>query len=373
MVALYTNPRGSTKQNGFQTSVGKNQGYIKSIRSIPIQNRKPEIEDQTVDLRDLYRARRAIAGIARRTPLVRSAALSALTGAEVYLKLETVQETGSFKLRGAANRLLNLTPAERSRGVITVSTGNHGKAVAYVAAQLGIPATVCVPQLVLPHKVAAMHSLGAEVVIHGASQDEAEAYAAELTRERGLMWVSAFDDPWIIAGQGTIGLEILEELPEVDTAIVPLSGGGLMAGVSLALKSASARIRTVGVSMERGPAMVLSLAAGRPIPVVEEPTLADSLMGGIGLENHHTLGMVARYVDATALVSEEEIAAAMVYAVREEHTIVEGGGAVGIAALLAGKVEELGQNVAVVVSGGNAETGVLARLLVREFVGDEHR
>lgn len=310
--------------------------------------------------------------MARRTPLVRSPSLSALTGAEVYLKLETAQETGAFKLRGAANRLLSLTPDERQRGVITVSTGNHGKAVAYVAGKLGIPATICVPELVLPHKVAAMRSLGAEVVIHGASQDEAEAHAAALVRERGLVWVSAFDDPWIIAGQGTIGLEILEELPEVDTAIVPLSGGGLMAGIALALKAASTQIHTVGVTMERGPAMVLSLAAGRPVPVVEEPTLADSLMGGIGLENHYTLGLVAQNVDTTVLVSEEEIAAAMVHAVREEHTIVEGGGAVGIAALLAGKVAQLGQTVVVVLSGGNVDMGVLARLLAEEFASEKH-
>ena len=233
-------------------------------------------------------------------------------------------------------------PDERSRGVITVSTGNHGKAVAYVARKLGVPATICVPEQVLAHKVAAMRGLGADVVTHGLSQDEAEAHAAELSRERGLVWVSAFDDPLIIAGQGTIGLEILEDLPDVDTVVVPLSGGGLISGIALAIKSASAAIRTTGVSMERGPAMVMSLRAGRPVPVVEEPTLADSLMGGIGLENRYTFAMVQRYVDDVVLVSEQEIAAAMAHAVRAEHTVVEGGGAVGIAALSAGKVERLG-------------------------------
>lgn len=299
----------------------------------------------------------------RRTPLVHSDTLSDRAGADVYLKLETAQETGSFKLRGAANRLLNLTPDERSRGVITVSTGNHGKAVAYVARKLGVHCTICVPEQVLAHKVAAMAGLGADVVTQGLSQDEAEAHAAELSRARGLVWVSAFDDPYVIAGQGTIGLEILEELPGVETVVVPLSGGGLISGIALAVKSASTAIRTTGVSMERGPAMVMSLRAGRPVPVVEEPTLADSLMGGIGLENRTTFAMVQRYVDDVILVGEQEIAAAMAHAVRTEHTVVEGGGAVGIAALLAGKVDRLGRQVVVVVSGANVDMAALTAIL----------
>jgi threonine dehydratase len=316
-----------------------------------------------VEPRDLYLARRTIAALARRTPLVHSVALSERTGAEVHLKLETAQETGSFKLRGAANRLVNLTLDERSRGVITVSTGNHGKAVAFVARKLGVPATICVPEQVLAHKVAAIRKLGATVVTHGASQDEAEAHAAELSREQGLVWVSAFDDPWIIAGQGTIGLEILEELPNVDTLIVPLSGGGLIAGIALAAKTASAAIRTVGVTMERGPAMAMSMRAGHPVTVVDEPTLADSLMGGIGLENRYTFAMVQRFVDEVALVSEQAIAAAMAHAVREERVVVEGGGAVGIAALLAGKVGELGRQVVVVLSGANVDMAALTAML----------
>jgi len=318
-----------------------------------------------ISLRDIYWARQAIAPLVRRTPLVYSPGLSIYAGTSVYLKLENQQATGAFKLRGAANRLLALTPDERQKGVITVSTGNHGRAVAYVAQRLDMRAVICVPDLVLPHKLEAMRALGAEVLIHGHTQDEAEIYAMQLQSEQDLMLVSAFDDPHIIAGQGTIGLEILEELPQVDTVIVPLSGGGLMGGIALAMKSASTNIGTVGVSQALEPAMALSLQAGVPVAVIEEPSLADSLLGGIGLENRYTFPLIRDLVDEIVLLSEAEIAAAMVYALRQEKQVVEGGGSVGIGALLAGKVTHLGEHVVVVVSGGNVEMGKLLALLDR--------
>lgn len=324
---------------------------------------------QEVTLQDIFVAAKAVSSMAHRTPLMLSQGLSKETGANVYLKLENTQQTGSFKVRGAANRLLHLTQQEMNAGVVTVSTGNHGKAVAYVAQRLGIRATVVVPELVLPHKVEAMRQLGAEVIIAGASQDEAELHAIEMAQADGahpegaLTMVSPFDHPDIVAGQGTIGLELMEQLPEIDTAIIPLSGGGLASGIGLALKSANPRIRVIGVSMERGPVMVESLKAGHPVQLPEERTLADSLMGGIGLDNHYTFRMIQQYVDDTLLVSEEEIAAAMVYALRSERIVVEGGGAVGIAAVLAGKVAGPWRKVAIVVSGGNADLSVLESLL----------
>ncbi len=317
---------------------------------------------QDVTLQDVYVAAKSIAGVVHRTPLMLSPGLSARAGANVYLKLENVQQTGSFKVRGAANRLLHLTEAERRAGVVTVSTGNHGKAVAYVARRLDVRAVVCVPDLVLPHKVEAMRGLGAEVVVAGASQDEAEMRAGEIAEGEGLTMISPFDHPDIIAGQGTIGLELLEQLPELDTVITPLSGGGLASGIALALKSANPALRMLGVSMERGPVMAQSLKAGRPIQLPEERTLADSLMGGIGLENRYTFQMVQKTIDEVLLVSEEEIAAAMVYALRHERAVVEGGGAVGIAAVFAGKAAGPWRNVVVVVSGGNADMNVLLRL-----------
>jgi threonine dehydratase len=258
---------------------------------------------------------------------------------------------------------LDLSDEEMGRGVITVSSGNHGRAVAYVAKRLGIHAVVCMSVQVPANKVGAIARLGAEVVVHGDCYDDSERHAMRLQEERGLTMIEPFDDPCIIAGQGTIGLEILEDLPSVGTVIVPLSGGGLISGVALAVKSAARAIRVVGVSMERAPVMVHSLKAGRPIEMAEEETLADALVGGIGLNNRYTFRMVQEYVDDTVLVLEEEIGAAMTFALEEHHLVVEGGGAVGIAALLSGKVEGLGGHVTVVVSGGNASLPLLLKVV----------
>ncbi len=314
-----------------------------------------------INLRDIYLARQKIASIAKRTPLVHSPGLSQRLGAAVYLKLENVQETGSFKIRGAANKLLSLSPELRQRGTITVSSGNHGRALSYVAGQLGVRAVVCVAETVPDVKQAAIRALGAELVVHGQTYDEATACATRLQEEQGLVMIHPFDDPLVIAGQGTIGLELLKDLPDVDTVVVPLSGGGLLGGIALALKSACSDIRIVGVSMERGPAMVESLRAGKVVDVIEEPTLADALAGGIA-PNVHSFGLIQKYVDDTALVSEDEIAAAMAWALREQHLVVEGGGAVGLAALLQGKVQNLGQRVVVVLSGSNVDLALLLEI-----------
>jgi threonine dehydratase len=310
-------------------------------------------------LRDIYLARQQIYPLARQTPLIHSLALSTVFSAEgetaVYLKLETVQEIGAFKIRGAANRILSLAPDQKERGVVTVSTGNHGRAVAYVARQIGIRAVVCISEQVPANKVAAIEQLGAEVVIYGQSQDDAGERAAQLVAAEGLSMIHPFDDPHIIAGQGTIGLELLQERPSLRSALVPLSGGGLIAGIGLALKTADPALRVIGVSMEQGPVMYHSLQAGHPVQMAELPTLADSLQGGIGLDNRYTYQMVQQFVDDIVLVSEEEIAAAMVFAFRQHHLVLEGGAAVGIAALMSGKASKLGGETAVVLSGGNVD------------------
>ena len=316
-----------------------------------------------VTVGDIHQAWQRIASIARRTPLLRSAALSERAGTSVYLKLENLQETGSFKIRGAANRMLQLSAEQKARGIITVSTGNHGLAVAYVARQLGLPAVVCVSERVPPEKMEAIRRLGAELVAAGSSYDEAEQQSLQLERHRGLTRIAPFDDPLVIAGQGTIGLELLEELPDIDTAIVPLSGGGLISGIALALKSADRAIRVVGVSQERAPVMFRSLRAGRPIELPEEETLADALAGGIGLDNRYTFRMVRQLVDDVVLVTEEEIASGILFALEQHHLGVEGGGAVGIAALLCGRARGLGNSLAVLVSGGNIGLSRLRRLL----------
>jgi threonine dehydratase len=325
------------------------------------------VHDLDVTMRDIYAARQRIRGIAIRTPLIDSPELTERVGVAVYLKLENVQRTGAFKIRGAANKLRSLTAGERERGVITISSGNHGRAVAHVARELGVRALVCMSTRVPPSKVAGIRHLGGEVVLHGESYDEAERHALWLQEERGLTMIPPFDDPHIIAGQGTIGLELLEDLPAVDTVVVPLSGGGLLSGIALVLKSTDGSIRTVGVSMDRAPVMFHSLRAGHPIQMEEEDTLADALAGGIGLDNRYTFRMIQEYVDETLLVTEEEIADAMVFALERQRLVVEGGGAVALAALLQGKVRGVGENVVVVLSGGNVEIPLLLEIAHRRI------
>ncbi len=326
--------------------------------------------DAFVTMRDVYRARQRIAGIAVRTPLVKSPKLTKRADASVQLKLENVQRTGAFKIRGAANKLRSLSSEERARGVITVSSGNHGRAVAYVARELGIEAIICMSTRVPPNKVDSIRQLGAEVILHGETYDEAEEYAVRLERDRGVTMIPPFDDPDVIAGQGTIGLELLEDLPDLDTVVVPLSGGGLLSGIALTLKSADPSIRTIGVSMARAPVMVHSLRAGHPIEMEEEETLADALAGGIGLDNRYTFRMVQEYVDETLLVTESEIADAMAFALKTHHMVVEGGGAVALAAVLHGKVRKMSGNTVIILSGGNVEIPLLLEITRDSMVNE---
>ncbi len=316
-----------------------------------------------ITLRDLYLARARIAPWVRRTPLVVSPSLSALGGARVSLKLETAQDTGAFKLRGATNFVRASQDTARSRGVVTVSTGNHGRAVAHAARCVGARAVVCMSDLVPGNKREAIEALGAETRIVGQSQDEAEAEALRLAREEGLALVHPFDDPLVIAGQGTIGIEILEDRPEVGTVIAGLSGGGLLCGIALALKAAHPGARVVGVTMERGAAMYESLRAGHPVEVEEGPSLADSLGGGIGLDNRHTFELTRALVDECVLVSEPEIARGLRHLYRKERVIAEGGGAVPVAAVLANKVPRLSGDVVCVVSGGNVDMDAFTRIV----------
>jgi len=317
---------------------------------------------QSVRLKNIYSARKRIAGIARRTPLIYSRVLSQQLRSEVFLKLENLQPTGSFKIRGAANAILALRPEEKSRGVIAFSTGNHGRAVAYVAGRLGIKAVICLSNRVPAYRVAAMQELGAEVVQRGSSQDEAYAYALEICGQRGLTMISPFDDPFVIAGQGTIALEIAEDLPDLTTVVVPVSGGGLVSGIALALKSINPDIAVVGVSMDCAPAMYRSLEAGRPIEIEEKDSLADALLGGIGLDNRFTFQMVRDDVDRIILVSESEIAEAMLFCLDRQRLVVEGAGAVGVSAVLTGKISGPGAKTVIVLSGGNVEAATLVRI-----------
>ncbi len=318
-------------------------------------------------LEDIYQAQYLIRDTIYQTPLLKSLRLSKYTGSEIFIKLEGLQVTGSFKIRGATNRMLNLTREEKTRGVIAVSSGNHGRAVAFVARNFEIPAVVCMSETVPANKVNAIRDLGAEVVIQGKTYDQATEIAMKLQKDRGLTMIHPFDDPYVIAGQGTIGLEIYHELPHVNTVIVPLSGGGLLGGIALALKSINPDIQTIGVSMDKGAAMAESLAAGKVVEITEEPSLADALVGGLGPENHYTFQLNQQYVDKTILVTEGEIAAGMTFALEVEHLVLEGGGAVGIAALLAEKVKDIGERAVLVLSGSNVGLGSLMEVAQREY------
>jgi len=313
-------------------------------------------------LNDIYLARQRIQSLVRCTPMEHSPSLSRRLGVPVFLKLESWQITGSFKLRGASNAVAQLSAEQRARGVVAASTGNHGRALAYAASQQSVKATICLSHLVPGNKVQAIRDLGAQVRIVGQSQDDAQCEAERIAREQGATLLPPFDHPAIIAGQGTLGLEILEQLPDVAQVLVPLSGGGLFAGVALALKSANPQIVTHGVSMQRGAAMYASLAAGHPVEVEELPTLADSLGGGIGLGNRYTFNMTRDTCDHLHLLSEASIAHALRHAYREERLVLEGAAAVGIGALLDGLIEPHGP-IVVVVSGRNVEVDQHLRVL----------
>lgn len=311
-------------------------------------------------LQDIYLARRRIAGLAVRTPLLRSESLSRRWNCEAWLKLDNLQPTGAFKLRGAANALLGLDPVQRARGVVTMSTGNFGRALAYAGQRLGVPVKVCISRLVPANKVEALRQSGAELLIHGASQDEADLEARRLRDEQGLAYVPPFDDPLVIAGQGTCGLEIMEEQPDIDLVFAGLSGGGLIAGLGLAVKGINPAAEVVGVSMNQGAAMLESLAAGHPLQVPEAASLADSLGGGIGLDNAWTFAMTQRYMDRGYRVDEVQIARAMLHFLHEEKMLVEGAAAVGVAAVEQHRLDLSGRRVAFVVSGQNLSTETFA-------------
>ncbi|WP_370223956.1 hydroxyectoine utilization dehydratase EutB [Cytobacillus sp.] len=324
-----------------------------------------------ISIRDIWEAKKRISSLVYKTPLIQSAILSEKMGRRVFLKLENVHEIGAFKVRGAANKILSLSPEARERGIATYSTGNHGMAVAYVAKKLGIEAVVCLSNRVPKAKVDSLKRLGAKIEICGDSQDAAGERCYELERMEGLTVIQPFDDPHVIAGQGTIGLEILEELPNVTDVIVPLSGGGLLSGIGLALKSNDRGIRVSGVCMEKSAVMYESLKEGKPVLLEESETLADSLLGGIGLDNSYTFRMVQGYMDNAYLIPEEEIAYTMAFMIDKHRMIMEGAAATGVAAVLGGKIPRQEGDVAVIISGQNVDLSVIHRILQDYAISNE--
>jgi threonine dehydratase len=313
-------------------------------------------------------ARTRLAGVVAVTPCAFSQTLSELTGARCWVKLENLQMTGSFKERGAANLLLQLGAAERARGVIAASAGNHGLAVAHHAAKLGIPAVIVMPEWAPLVKVTSARREGAEVILFGTNFDEAYDHAVKIGAARDLFFVHPFDDPRIIAGQGTIGLEILEQRPDVDAVIVAVGGGGLAGGVGVAVKSRAPDVRVIGVQTEALPSMRRALAEGQPVRIDAASTIADGI--AVREVRERTLALAKTYVDDLVTVTEEELARAILLLVEIEKTVVEGAGAAPLAALLNRPMGLEGRTVVLVLSGGNIDVTMLARIIERGLVKD---
>ena len=314
-----------------------------------------------VTLEDVRQARSVIAELAIRTPIVPARSLGELAGCELLLKAENLQRAGSFKVRGAVNKISSLTDEQKAMGVVAASAGNHAQGVALAAANAGIPCTIVMPAAASIPKVEATRGYGASVVLHGDGFDQAMTYARRVVRESGMTLIHAFDDPVIIAGQGTLGLELLEQVGGVDTVVVPVGGGGLISGVGLAIKESAPGVRVIGVQAEAATAVVDSYKANQRITVKGHATVADGI--SVGSPGRITLPLVSRYVDDMVVVGEQEITEAMMLLLERCKLLVEGAGAVGLAAVLSGKVEVSGRKVAIVLSGGNVDTHLIARVL----------
>jgi threonine dehydratase len=322
-----------------------------------------------ITLQDVQAARARLGRAIYHTPCPVSLTLSKLCGCHTYFKLENLQMTGSFKERGALNRLLQLSEAEKQAGVVAASAGNHAQGVAHHATRLGIRSVIVMPKQTPLIKVSNTRDLGGEVILHGANYDEALAHARQLTKEHGFTFVHAFDDDAVIAGQGTIGLELLEEETKFDAVIVPIGGGGLISGLAVAMKTLQPDIRIIGVEPEHAASMRAALLAGQPTEIAIEPTIADGL--AVKRAGTRTLEVVQQYVDEVVSVSEEEIASAILKLLEIEKTVVEGAGAASLAAVLFHKVSGLeGKNVAIVVCGGNIDPNLLSKIIERGLAKD---
>ncbi len=314
-------------------------------------------------LHDIERAASLIKAVARRAPMERSRWLSDETRRYALLKLECFQTTGSFKIRGAMARLAQLSESEKARGVLTVSAGNHGLAVAHCAEALGLEATIVVPRTGSIAKIDAIRRYPVALVARGASYDEAERAAREMERKKGKVFVSPYNDPLVIAGQGTIALEILEDDPEIDAIVAPVGGGGLLAGIAIAAKALKPGIKVYGAEPETSPTMTSALEAGRIITIREEPTIADGLAGNIE-PGSITFPIIQKLVDGIALVKEDAIKRMIARVAREDHLIIEGSAAAGLAALSDYRVG--GKRVAAVVTGRNITLDLFSKT-IREF------
>jgi threonine dehydratase len=322
----------------------------------------------SIGLADVLAARERLRGSIYESPCPHSIMLSALTGQQVYLKLENLQMTGSFKERGALNRIAMLTPEQAARGVIAASAGNHAQGVAYHATKRGIRALIVMPLTTPLVKVTATRDFGAEVLLHGANYDESCAEAVRLCDEQQLTFIHPFDDAGVMAGQGTIGLELLEQVPQLEAVVVPIGGGGLIGGIACAIKESHPQIRIVGVQTSRLPSMQAAVEAHHPVTVDPATTIADGI--AVRRAGDLTFPLVERYVDEIVTVEEDEIASAILMLLEREKTLAEGAGAAALAALLEHRTSLHGAHTAVLVCGGNIDVTLLSRIIERGLVKD---
>lgn len=315
-------------------------------------------------LREIYMASRRLRGRLRMTPMERSHFLEEICGADVYLKLENQQITGSFKVRGAMNKMLTLSEEERKRGVVSASSGNHAQGVGYAARELGVEALVVVPRSTPKVKIEAIRRYGVKLILHGDEYIEAERYARALERGEGRIFISPYNDQEVIAGQGTIGLEMLEEVPELDLILVPVGGGGLISGIACAVKGLIEHIEVIGVQSVASPVMYESIRRGRIIEMELGESIAEGLHGGIE-KGSITFEICSRLVDGFILVEEDSIREAIRLLVYHQHQVVEGAGAVGVAAIIENPDRFRGRKVGVVISGGNIDEELLRGILTK--------
>nr|ADP09477.1 threonine dehydratase [uncultured marine crenarchaeote E48-1C] len=318
-----------------------------------------------INLEDIEEARETIRNLVKRTPLARSRSLSDLCSGEVYLKLENLQITNSFKIRGALNKMFHLSIEEMKRGVVTASSGNHALAVAIGAEKLNLSAKIVVSKDTPKVKIDKIREHNVELILYGDFYDEAEEKAINLAKKDGLTYISPYNDKMVIAGQGTIGLEILEDLSSVDTVIAPIGGGGLISGISLAVKGIKSNVRVTGVQSEASPVMYESLKAGRIVDAEMRESIADGLFGGIE-KGSVTFKIVQKYVDDILLVKEKTIRKAVFLLWKKEEQVVEGAGAVSVAAIMENTGFFMGQDIVAVISGGNIENELFRNILASE-------
>ncbi len=320
-----------------------------------------------ISLADVEAARERITGSIVRTPCLRSHRLSQQSGADVFVKYENHQLTGAYKERGALNKLLLLSADEKRRGVIAASAGNHAQGVACHASRTGVKAVIVMPETTPLVKVQSTRGFGARVVLHGRSYDDAYQEALRLQEAEGLVFIHPFDDAAVIAGQGTLGLELLEQVPELEAIILPIGGGGLISGVATAVKALRPEVKIFGVQAARAPSMVKSLEAGEPIVVGGSRTLAEGIQ--VKRPGELTFGIVRRLVDQVRTVSENELADAIIFLLEKEKSLAEGAGAAGVAALLAGRFPDLAsRRIATVLCGGNIDLPMLSLIIERSLV-----